>query len=100
MEEKKENPIYKTFEEMGVVFSEESGCHTCRDNSCHNTVPLKRTGEDHNVHISTNPGRTAFTIHATTQASTTAHDDIYANFDNESDAVKFVCDTFEWFKCF
>jgi hypothetical protein len=100
MEAKNERPIYKTFEEMGVLFSEGSGCHTCRDNSCHNTVPLKRTGEDCNVHISTDPKRTGFTIHAAIQANTAASDDIYANFNSESDAVKFVCDTFEWFKCF
>jgi hypothetical protein len=41
----------KTFEEVGVVFTEGSGCHTCRDNSCANTVPLKANGEEYNVHI-------------------------------------------------
>ena len=91
---------YRTFEEMGVVFSEGSGCHTCRDNSCHNTVPLKKTGEEHNVHISTNPLRTLFRIHSTANTSSTSSDDICEDFDNESDAVKFVCETFEWFKCF
>ena len=100
MEQEEKKPFYKTFEELGVVFSEGSGCHSCRDNSCQNTVPLKRTGEDYNVHISTNPPRTAFRIHASTNASTVADDDIISDFANERDAVKFVCDTFEWFKCF
>lgn len=97
-EEKK--PSYKTFKAMGINFSEGSGCHTCRDNSCHNTVPLKRTGEEYNVHISTNPQRTTFRVHASANANTAADDDICSDFNNESDAVKFVCETFEWFKCF
>lgn len=100
MDSENKRPIYKTFEAMGVIFSEGSGCHTCRDNSCHNTVPLRRTGEEYNVHISTDPERSGFTVHATTHANTEADDDIYADFNDESDAVKFVCDTFEWFKCF
>ncbi|MBS1597319.1 MAG: hypothetical protein JST75_03780 [Bacteroidetes bacterium] len=100
MEPKEKKPSIKTFEEMGVNFSEGSGCHTCRDNSCHNTVPLRRTGEDYNVHISTDPGRTTFRVHASVQANTVTDDEICQDFTNESDAVKFVCDTFEWFQCF
>ena len=89
----------KTFAEVGVVFTEGSGCLTCRDNSCHNTVPLKKTGEDINVHISTDPNRTIFSIVAMQNANTSSPDDIDEEFANEADAVKFVCDTFDWFKC-
>lgn len=96
-EEKKSE--FKTFEKMGVIFSEGDGCNTCRDNSCFNNVPLKKTGEDYIVHISTNPLRTTFRIHASSNASTLENDEICSDFNNETEAVKFVCDTFEWFKC-
>jgi hypothetical protein len=89
-----------TFEEMGIVFSEGSGCKTCRDNSCQNTVPLKSTGEEFMVHVSTNPIRTKFRIHASNQSNTSTHDEISEEFTVEKDAVKFICETFEWFNCF
>ena len=89
----------KTFEEVGVVFTEGSGCHTCRDNSCANTVPLKTNGEEYNVHISTNYTRTEFLIHASSSSNAAASDDIEEFFLDEKKAVKYVCDTFEWFKC-
>lgn len=98
--EEKEPKSYKTFNEMGVNFTAGSGCVTCQDNSCHNTVPLKRTGEEYNVHISTNPSRTKFKIHASLTSNTDTADDISSDFTNEFDAVKFVCETFEWFRCF
>ena len=100
MEGKEKKSFYKTFEDMDVHFSEGSGCHTCQDNSCHNNVPLIRTQEEYNVHISTNPLRTTFRIHASSNTNTSADDDICSDFNNESDAVKFVCETFEWFKCY
>jgi hypothetical protein len=93
-------PAGKTFADVGVVFTAGSGCHTCRDNSCQNTVPLKTTGEDYNVHISTDPARTEFLIHASSSANIAAGDDIEEFFVDEAKAVKYVCDTFEWFKCF
>lgn len=91
----------KTFEEMGVVFTAGTGCHTCTDDSCHNTVPLRETGEDYFVHIQTNPSRTRFFINASVAGNTSTSDssEFNANFFNESDAVKYVCDTFDWFKC-
>lgn len=94
------NNNYKTFKEMGVEFTEGSGCHTCYDNSCHNTVPRKPNGEEYNVHISTNPDRTLFRISASTQVNTNTDDEIAKEFSNENDAVKFICENFEWFKCF
>jgi predicted adenine nucleotide alpha hydrolase (AANH) superfamily ATPase len=91
---------YKTFKDMNVEFSEGSGCHTCYDNSCHNTVPKKPDGEEYNVHISTNPDRTLFRIYASTQTNSSTTDDISEEFQKEEDAVKFICQNFEWFKCF
>lgn len=90
----------KTFEEMGVIFSEGSGCNTCRDNSCSNTVLSLINEREFNVHISTNQDRTQFRIHASENSNTISESDIEANFTNESDAVIFVCKNFEWFKCF
>jgi hypothetical protein len=100
MQNKEEAMTHKTFEEMGVIFTEGSGCKTCRDNSCHNIVPLKATGEEYSVHISTDPDRSIFTIVATTQASVSDSDEISKEFTDESEAVKFVCKTFSWFNCY
>jgi hypothetical protein len=89
-----------TFEEIGIVFTEGKGCKTCQDNSCHNIVPLKSTGEEFNVHVSTNQIRTKFRIHASSQSNTSIHDEISEEFKVEKDAVKFICETFQWFNCF
>lgn len=100
METNGQQNTHKSFADMGVTFLEGSGCYTCRDNSCHNVVPLKRTGEEYSVHISTNPPRTVFRVHASANSNTDGEADICSDFHEEADAVKFVCDTFEWFKCF
>lgn len=94
------NSNFTTFEEMGVVFTEGSGCHTCQDNSCHNTVPHKKNNEDYHVHISTDIDRTKFRIFASTQSSSNTDDEISEEFSEENKAVKFVCENFDWFKCF
>jgi hypothetical protein len=47
-----------------------------------------------------NPDKTSFRIHASETANTFSETDICANFSDEIDAVKFVCENFEWFKCF
>ncbi len=91
---------YKTFKELGLDFSKGSGCHTCRDMSCHNNVPSSSNGREYNVHISMNPAKTKFRVHATENSTTFSNSDIEANFENELDAVSFVCKNFEWFKCF
>lgn len=91
---------YKTFSELGLDFSEGSGCHSCKDMSCHNNVPSKIDGLEYNVHISMNPDRTEFTVHATPNSTTFTHTDIEANFEDEQSAVGFVCNLFEWFRCF
>ncbi len=90
----------KTFAEVGIIFTSGSGCITCRDNSCQNTVTLKNSEKEFNVHISTYQDRSEFRIHASLNTNTEAADDICEDFDNEHDAVQFVCDTFNWFKCF
>ena len=90
---------YKTFEELGLVFTEGSGCMTCRDMSCHNNVPSVFNGREYNVHISMNPGKTDFMVHATENSNVASSSDLVANFNNEKDAVAFVCKNFVWFKC-
>jgi hypothetical protein len=90
----------KTFEDVGIYFTSGSGCITCRDNSCQNTVTLKDSDEEYLVHISTFPDRSEFRIHASSNANTASTDDFCLDFVNEHDAVQYVCDTFNWFKCF
>lgn len=91
---------YKTFAEYGIYFTPGSGCITCRDNSCQNIVTLKNSDIEYLVHISTYADRSEFRIHATKNSNTDTHDDICEDFKNEHDAVEFVCETFNWFKCF
>jgi hypothetical protein len=90
----------KTFADVGIIFTAGSGCITCRDNSCQNTVTLKDSDVEYHVHISTYLDRSEFRIHASSNSNTETADDICIDFDNEHDAVQFVCDTFNWFKCF
>jgi len=92
--------IYKTFADMGVSFLPGSGCITCMNHSCSNTVHLRGTEEEVNVHISTNKNRTLFRIHATAQSSTTSNDELFKETNKESEAVAFVCEKFTWFTCF
>ncbi len=90
----------KTFADFGLIFSEGSGCITCRDMSCHNNVTSTFNNREYNVHISKNPSDTDFRVHASESANTESGYDIIADFDNETDAVLFVCKVFTWFKCF
>jgi hypothetical protein len=91
---------YKTFEEFGLKFEYDSDCITCTDGSCHNNVISKKDGKEYNVHISMNSSKTLFTIHATQEANTESNSTIDIEFTDESEAVKFVCENFDWFKCF
>jgi hypothetical protein len=95
-----ETKEFKTFEQLGLVFTEESECATCRDMSCHNNVPSTFNGREYNVHISMNSQKTDFYVHASESSNTTSTSDIGASFDKEKDAVAFVCKNFVWFKCF
>lgn len=90
----------KTFEEFGLIFSEGSGCMTCQDMSCHNRIQSTFNNLEYNVHISMNPKKTRFTVHATENSNVESSDDLIANFRREKDAVSFVCKNFDWFKCF
>ena len=89
-----------TFEEIGIYFTANSSCITCRDHSCHNTAKLKSNSAEYNVHISTDIERTAFFISATLDSNTFTDNDIEKIFYNEHDAATFVCNTFEWTGCF
>jgi hypothetical protein len=89
-----------TFSEKGIYFTSGCGCITCRDNSCQNTVTLKNSEEEFNVHISTYPDRSEFRIYASSNTNTESTYDICVDCNNEHDAVKFICDTFNWFTCF
>lgn len=89
----------KTFEELGLTFDFDEDCATCQDGSCHNIVTAKNDGREYSVHISTNTERNNFEIFAVETAST-GDSLIEESFENEEEAVKFVCDTFNGFKCF
>jgi len=91
---------FKTFEQLGLVFTKDSGCMTCRDLSCHNNVPSTFNGREYNVHISMNSEKTDFHVHASENSNTNSPSDINATFNKELDAVGFVCKNFDWFKCF
>ncbi len=90
----------KTFEQLGLDFTGDSDCVTCRDLSCHNNVVATFNGLEYNVHISMNSEKTDFCVHASETSNTDTPSDIHARFDKEQDAVAFVCTNFDWFKCF
>lgn len=89
----------KTFEDLGLKFTDGTDCVTCMDMSCHNNVPSSINGREYSVHISMNSSKTDFRIHATENSSTTSPTDIEANFHNEEEAVAFICKNFQWFRC-
>jgi hypothetical protein len=91
---------FKTFEELGLIFTGESDCITCRDLSCHNNVPSTFNRREYNVHISMNSEKSDFYVHASESSNTDNSHDITASFAKEHDAVAFVCKNFDWFKCF
>ena len=92
--------VYKTFKDFGLTFEFDPDCMTCSDGSCHNNVTSKKDGKEYNVHISTDRDFSYFSIYATEQSNTDSSSTIEEQFDKEEDAVKFVCENFEWFKCF
>lgn len=89
---------YKTFSELGISFQQTSSCYTCDGESCHNNVTHKN-GEDYNVHISTRD-HIMFNVSATPNSNTASPLDIDKNNISEQEAVKLICDNFNWFKCF
>ena len=90
----------KTFKDFGLEFHYDKNCVTCSDGNCHNIVTSKHDGREYSVHISTDREGTFFSVYATEQVNTSADTDIFKTFTEENVAVEFVCDTFDWFKCF
>ena len=93
---------YKSFEDYGLTFDENAGCVTCKGGSggCHTNVNSLKDGREYNVHIAINANKTVYSIHATQKATTQSTSTIDEIFHNEAQAVKFLCENFERFKCF
>ena len=89
-----------TFAELGLSFNFDSDCVTCKDGNCHNIATCKKDGQDYNVHISTNQEYTDINIYATCSASNDSIDNVDMDFTSELDAVRFICETFNGFRCF
>lgn len=89
---------YKTFEELGISFKQSSSCYSCDGESCHNNVNHKN-GVEYNVHVSTKD-KQIFNIHATQNSNTSDASDIDEPNLTELEAVKYLCDNFNWFRCF
>lgn len=89
----------KTFEDLGLVFSEGSGCITCRNQSCQGTGCCKKDNQEYNIHISKNEANTIFKIHACIETTVEANNNIDEEFTNEKDALFYLQGTFDGFKC-
>ena len=89
----------KTFKDFGLSFEFDPTCLTCQDGNCHNNVTSIKDGREYNVHISTNRKFSIFHINATEQSNTDGQSNIEESFTDEAEAVKFVCENFDWFKC-
>lgn len=91
---------YKTFKELNISFQPSSDCVTCNGLSCHNTVDHKN-GNEYNIHISTTDEERGFyDITASDNSTTSSEGDILKENLTEEQVVKFICDNFNWFKCF
>ena len=91
---------FNTFSELGISFQQTSNCVTCDGLSCHKTVQHKTNGLEYNVHISTLENSGQFCIDATLSSNTSSPHDIHESSLTEEQAVKFICDNFDGFKCF
>jgi len=89
---------YKTFLELGISFQQTTDCLTCDGLSCHNNV-IHTNGKEYNVHISTDEDETFFNIQANLSSSISSKFDIEEHNLSEMQAVKYICDKFNWFKC-
>ena len=88
----------KSFKELGIRFQSEDDCVTCDGKSCHNNVPNKDSGIEYNVHIQTFDDK-LYDIYAHPLESTDSSETLSQNDLTEEQAVKFICDHFEWFHC-
>lgn len=93
------NMEQKTFKDFGLSFEFDPTCLTCQQGNCHNNVTSKKDGKEYNVHISTNREFSIFNIYATEQMNTDSETTIEETFTDESKAVRFVCENFDWFRC-
>lgn len=88
---------YKTFQELGISFQPTKDCLTCNGLSCHNNV-IHTNGKEYNVHISADENE-IFTIQANISPVSSSDFDIEENNLTETQAVKYICDNFNWFEC-
>jgi hypothetical protein len=94
------NNTPKTFKDFGLEFIPNEDCITCNTGSCHNNATSRIDGKEYNVHITVNYDENEYYVIAAENGSTDSPFDIFEIFQKEEDAVKFVCDRFNWFKCF
>lgn len=95
-----ENKTPKTFADFGLKFIPDVECITCNTGSCHNNVVSRIDGKEYNVHITINYDTNEYFVISQENASSDSAFDTFEIFKKEEDAVKFVCDRFDWFKCF
>jgi len=88
-----------TFSELGLTFEEDTKCVTCDNGHCHSTVYGKNNEKEYNVHIQTDRQFSFFTIDARVLPFYDDEDNIFVEFTDENEAVKFVLDKFPGFKC-
>ena len=94
------NKTPQTFKDFGLEFTPNKECITCNSGSCHNNVSSKIDGKEYNVHITIDYDEKAYYVYATENSSTLSPNDVFERFKKEEDAVKYICDRFDWFKCF
>ena len=88
----------KTFADFGLKFEIDKDCITCVRGTCHNNVTRYENSQEYNVQIVAYPEQGEYQIFATNLSDQS--DEIAVSYEKEEDAVKFVCDEFNWFKCF
>jgi len=99
----------KTFNELGIHFVNTAGCVSCGDGKCNATV-TKRKDDEKEYHVeiremkfylpngSEDP-RKVYHIDVLTLPDISAHIEKHI-FLSEREAVKFICDSYDWFECF
>ena len=98
--------IPKTFSDLGMKFTQDDECSVCQTGECHNRAIGKIDDVDYFIEVivqqeycSNNCNNPIFKIDVTSDASTFAGNELNREFDNEEDAIKYLFDTFEDFKC-
>lgn len=94
------NDKMKTFKDLGLSFDFDEDCITCFDGSCHSNVVSRTDGNEYNVYIATTSKFDSFYICVTPINESSNFESEELNFDDESEAVKYLCDSFIGFKCF